>query len=386
VIIGAGIMGSAAAYHLALDGRRVLVLEQFQIGHTRGSSHGGSRIIRYTHDNIDYTQWMPATFELWRALEVESGERLLQLTGGLYIGLESDPFLCGAQKALSALQIPYSVMTAPEASRFYPQFRFHPEWIVLSQEQSGILAATHCVKTLIKQAIRRGAYLLEHATVYEIIPQADGVRIRYTHKGTSETVYADQAIITAGPWAQRLLKPLLCVPLPLKSTHQQIAYFRVEKPQMYAIGCCPVYIFFNCGPGLYGFPIFEYPGHIKIALELLDTVIDPDQEPVINQGALSELKHLVAELLIGVSPQPVKVESCRYTETPTRDFIIDRHPNHPQILFATGFSGRGFKHAIAIGRLLADLAASSPGAYQSNFWLSGFALQSAKTKLDRDVE
>ena len=92
VVIGAGAMGSATAYHLAKDGRNVLLLEQFHIGHRRGSSHGGSRIIRYTHEDREFARWMPATFALWRQLEQESGEQLFQLTGGLYLGLPNDPF------------------------------------------------------------------------------------------------------------------------------------------------------------------------------------------------------------------------------------------------------------------------------------------------------
>src|SRR3954463_12655754 len=93
IVIGAGVMGSATAYHLAKAGRRVLLLEQFQIGHPHGSSHGGSRIIRYTHEDLAFAQWMPATFALWRELEQESGQLLMQLTNGLYFGLADDPFL-----------------------------------------------------------------------------------------------------------------------------------------------------------------------------------------------------------------------------------------------------------------------------------------------------
>ena len=109
-------------------------------------------------------------------------------------------------------------------------------------------------------------------------------------------------------------------------------------------------------------------------MELVDTPVEPDAVGVVDQEVLAQLSASVADLLVGVNPQPVLVETCRYTETPTRDFIIDRHPHHPQILFAAGFSGRGFKHAIAIGRLLADLAQSEPGVYTSEFWLPSFAL------------
>jgi glycine/D-amino acid oxidase-like deaminating enzyme len=180
-------------------------------------------------------------------------------------------------------------------------------------------------------------------------------------------------VITAGPWASRLLTPLLGQPLPLKVTHQQVAYFPVQDPALYAVGRCPLYIF-TAIPHFYGFPIFEKPGHIKIGLELLDSVIDPDGPRAVDAAAVDELSDAVNEFMMGLAPRPSQVDLCLYTETPTRDFIIDRHPQHPQILFAAGFSGRGFKFAIGMGRLLADLAGSAPGQYNSEFWLPRFAL------------
>ncbi len=375
VIVGAGAMGSATAYHLAQSGQRVLLLEQFQVAHTRGSSHGGSRIIRYAHDSVDYTRWMPATYALWRALEAESGEALMRITGGLHIGLESDPFLHDAQQVLDTLQIPYSLLSVNEVNRQFPQFRLADHWKILWQEQTGILAASRCVQTLVAQARRHGAHLVENARVQEVLPTGNGVTVYYWQNGTLESVSADRAILTAGPWAQKLLQPLLGKALPLQPTHQQVAYFRVEKPEYFTPERCPVYVFFDSGPGLYGFPIFEHPGYVKVATELIDTKIDPDQELTIDPVALAALASMVAETLVGVEARPAWAECCRYTETPTRDFIIDRHPDYPQVLFAAGFSGRGFKHSIAIGRLLADLAAGEPGEYKSEFWLPRFALK-----------
>jgi monomeric sarcosine oxidase len=373
VVVGAGAMGTASAYHLAGDGRRVLLLEQFTMGHTHGSSHGGSRIIRYTHAHEDYTSIMPAVFAHWRQLEQESGVPLLQMTGGLYIGPEDEPFLLGAQQALGTLGHPYRLLTPSQVTHDYPQFRLPSGWLALEQASSGILAASRCVETMARQAVQRGAQLQEQTQVRSITPASDGVVIQCSGPAGEETIYARQVVITAGPWAARLLRPLLAAPLPLKVTHQQVAYFPVLDPALYAVGRCPLYIF-SALPHFYGFPIFERPGHIKIGLELVNQVVDPDGPRAVNQAGVAELCAAVADRMVGLAPQPAQVDLCLYTETPSHDFIIDRHPEHPQILFAAGFSGRGFKFAIAIGRLLADLAASAPGEYPSEFWLPRFAL------------
>lgn len=373
IVIGAGAMGSATAYHLAQERKQVLLLEQFEIGHTYGSSHGGSRIIRYTHSDLDSTRVMPATFDLWRRLERESGESLLQMTGGLYIAPPHDSFLQGAQRALTALQHPYQLLSIDQMQREYPQFRLPTDWIALYQEHSGILAASRCVQTMVAQAARHGAEIRERTQVLTLQPTAEGVTVQLAGAAGEERIYARQAIITAGPWARRLLDPLIAYPLPLQPTHQQVAYFAVEHPELYAVGRCPLYIF-TADPHFYGFPIFELPGHVKVALELLNNATDPDGPRQVDQNAVRELSEVVASTLVGVNPTPARVEVCLYTETPNRDFIVDRHPEHPQILLGVGFSGRGFKFAIGIGRLLADLAQSAPGMYQSEFWLAKYAV------------
>jgi monomeric sarcosine oxidase len=373
IVVGAGVMGSATAYHLARDGRRVLLLEQFSVGHTRGSSHGGSRIIRYTHDTHDYARVMPATFALWRQLEQESAERLLQMTGGLYIGPTDDAFLRNAQQLLQDAQQPYRLFTPTDLQMVYPQFRLPAGWLALFQEQSGVLAANRCVQTLVRQAIRHGAALREHVQVQAVEPQGDGVTVSWTSQHGAETLYAPQAVITAGPWAKRLLAPLVAWPLPLQATHQQYAYFAVEQPAQYSVERCPIFMY-TADPYFYGFPSFERPGQVKLGIELEHTPTHPDQPRAVDAQVLDQLCTLVSHNMVGVNPSPVQVDLCLYTETPNRDFIIDRHPAHPQILIGAGFSGRGFKFAISVGRLLADLAQSPADAYNSEFWLPRFAI------------
>ena len=371
IVIGAGGMGSAAAYHLAKDGRRVLLLEQFHLGHTRGSSHGGSRITRYTHPHVDDARVIPATYELWRTLEAESGATLLKMTGGLYFAPADDPFMIDSQRALNTFNFPYRLLSQTEQQVEFPQFQLPKDWIALYQADSGILAASACVAALAKGAVAYGATLREETPVRSVTPQGDGVVV--TTAG-GETFSAQQAIIAAGPWASTFLRPLLEWSIPLQVTHQQVAYFRVENEALYAADRCPVYIF-AAEPHCYGFPIWEKPGHIKVALEMHNSTTDPDQPRPADAANIAALSAIIAQHFQGVDPTPQQVDTCLYTETANRDFVIDRHPDHPQILFAAGFSGRGFKFTIGIGRLLADLAAGAPGNYNSHFWMERYAIK-----------
>ncbi|MEX1019925.1 MAG: N-methyl-L-tryptophan oxidase [Litorilinea sp.] len=377
IVVGGGGIGCAAAYHLAKDGGKVLLLEQFEIGHTRGSSHGGSRIIRYTHDTTAYAQQMPQTFALWRQLERESGEALLQMSGGLYMGPVDQPFLVGAQAALAALDFPFRVYTPGELAAVYPQFRLPAAWIALEQAHTGMLAASRCVATLARQAVEHGATLYTHTRVTALTPGAaadGGVTVTTAGPGGTRTFTAAQVVICAGPWASRFLSEWLPQPPTLRVTHQQVAYYPAPEPAAYAPGRFPVFL--CAGENfIYGLPAWERAGAIKVALEQEARTIDPEQpDRPIDTHLLESLNQAVAYYLPAIDPTPVHVDTCLYTETPTRDFIIDRLPGCPQAVIAAGFSGRGFKHTIAIGRLLADMIQSGPGPVQSDFWLDAYRL------------
>jgi monomeric sarcosine oxidase len=370
IVIGAGGVGSAAAYHCARDGKNVLLIEQFTVGHTRGSSHGGSRIIRYTHDKLEHADQMPATFDLWFELEQESGARLLTMTGGLYLAPEGERWLTKAVEILQELNFPHRILRGEEFQHAYPQFNLPPNWIGVEQEHSGILAASRCVAVMVSQAVQHGATVRELSPVAGIAPEQEGVVVRME---SGETFNADRVIVCAGPWASRFLGKLVDWQVPLRVTPQQVAYFPVNEPAAFANGRFPLFIVTH-DPHFYGFPIHERPGAIKIALENNEGVVNPDDPREVNQPLLAELRRVVGETMRGVETTPVHVEPCLYTETPTRDFIIDRHPDYPQIVFGAGFSGRGFKHTIAVGRLLADLAQSDAGDYRSKFWRDSYRL------------
>jgi glycine/D-amino acid oxidase-like deaminating enzyme len=86
VVIGAGLAGSAAAWALARRGRSVVVLEAFQPGHRRGSSHGSARIFRRAYLDALYVRLTGEAHRLWQQLADEAGEELIRTTGGIDFG------------------------------------------------------------------------------------------------------------------------------------------------------------------------------------------------------------------------------------------------------------------------------------------------------------
>ena len=234
------------------------------------------------------------------------------------------------------------------------------------------------METLAAQAVKRGAVLREKSRVLSVQPDGVGVRVEIDGPTGRQMVLADQAVLAAGPWTGRFLDSLgitAAYAAPLRVTHQQLVYLAVERAahSLFAPKRCPVYIGLPM-PYFYGFPIWERPGHLKIGREMDGPAIDPDGERNVDSNAVAEVEAWAGETLFGVIPKAVSTEKCLYTLSPDGHFLIDRHPDFPQILLAAGFSGRGFKFVVTTGRLLADLAATSPGDYSSPLWRETFRI------------
>src|SRR3954447_554568 len=114
-------MGSAAAQHLAARGARVLGIEQFTPPHDRGSSHGGTRMIRQAYwESPDYIPLVLRAYELWKKLERDASANLLTITGGLIVGSPEGQLVRGGVAAARAYGIPHSVLAPAEIRHRFP--------------------------------------------------------------------------------------------------------------------------------------------------------------------------------------------------------------------------------------------------------------------------
>lgn len=352
IVIGAGVMGGAAAYHLARRGRRVLLLEQFPIGHERGSSHGHSRIFRLAYDEPDYLRLARAAYPLWRELEADTGAELLRLTGGLDFADAGSPALAATRDTLAAAGVPFEEVDHLAAAERLPQFAFSAGVAGLYTPTSGILDASACVAALAEGARRHGATLRDEEPATEIRPTSGGVEV-----STAAGAYAaDRLVVTAGSWARPLLRQL-GLDLPLTVTKEQFAFFRPLRPELFEPERCPIFIHHIEGaPSMYGFPMAGLPG-VKAAFHNAGPTIAPEGEGrEVEPGPLAELHAHVARWLPLAAGEIMHAQTCRYTNTPDHEFIIDRHPEHAQIVIGSPCSGHGFKFGIVVGSILADLA------------------------------
>ncbi|MEQ8768277.1 MAG: N-methyl-L-tryptophan oxidase [Planctomycetota bacterium] len=366
IIIGAGVIGSSAAWRFARRGHRVLLLEQHTLGHDRGSSHGESRIIRLSYDEPLYTERMPRAYELWGELERASEKNLVHTIGGVDLGSSDVPSWRATRDTLEQFEITFEELDRDALSKRFPQFRTDENESALWQAETGILPATLCVRTLIEAAMDRGAKVREQCRVQEI--SADGDRVQVTVNG--ETIEAGHLVVAAGGWSGPLLERL-GLKLPLEVTEEFVAYFRPNDPSDYQPERFPVFIRHE-EEFVYGFPIFDRP-LVKVALHHAGEKTTAEGRIFeADIDVLDRLEAWVEARLPGLLPAAVDVETCLYTNTPDRDFIVDRHPDHERLLIAAGFSGHGFKFGPWIGEALVDMVEGGSGAPHERFRIHRF--------------
>jgi sarcosine oxidase len=353
VVVGLGVMGSAALHELARRGRRVLGIERFTPGHDRGSSHGATRIIRLGYfEHPSYVPLLRRAYTLWRELEQAAGRRLLHITGIAEMGPPDGALVRGTLASAQLHALPHELLTAAELMRRFPAFRLPPHHVAVVQPDGGFLEAEPSLHALLGLAKNAGAQIRTGETVLTIEPHGDGVRI-VTDQGPVE---AGMAIVAAGPWLKSLLPDF---PAPIRATRQVMGWFAPVEPTLVAPGQLPVFLIESAHGIHYGFPPFGDAG-VKVAKHHhRDESVDP-QSYDRNVSAADEqlIRAAVAEHLPAANGRLLAAQTCLYTMMPDDDFLIDRLPGCPQVIVASPCSGHGFKFAPVIGEILADLAIS----------------------------
>ena len=352
IVIGAGGMGSATACHLAKSGANVLVLEQFQRGHTFGSSHGETRIIRFFYDKPFYTELMKTAYAEWRDLESVSGKSLLFITGSVGIGAKGNPYGRATRQSLDAAGVESEWWDAAQLAERFPQFRLADDMEILYQKDTGFLRAAECVSTHLQLAEQHGATIREETKVTNIDWQADVPTVRTENS----QFHGRKVVVTAGAWAGALLAELN---LPLTVTKQQVCYYQPTDSKRFQPDRFPVFTEVTPdGEFIYAIPAFgsfDKGGGVKIARHGKGQVISPDTpERTPDADYIAHIDAYVQERLPELG-KTTHTEVCLYTETPDEDFIIDAHPHCPDLLIAAGFSGHGFKFCALVGRIMSEL-------------------------------
>ncbi|QDV92346.1 Monomeric sarcosine oxidase [Phycisphaerae bacterium RAS2] len=388
MVLGVGAMGAAACYHLAQRGLRVVGLEQFDLCHDRGSSHGRSRVFRKAYfEDPRYVPLLHEAYAAWGRLEQETGQTLLNFVGCLNIGRADHPCLRGVRASVTQHGLAHEVLSAEEVRRRHPAFEPPPDHVAVYEADAGYLCPEDCVRAMADRARRAGAELRERTVVRSwraLKPAgAGGAAVRVeTDDGA---IVAGALVITAGAWLPSIAAEL---GLPLTVERQVQAWFTPKEPARFAPGTMPVFIHFldgdvntasasaaNLSGAFYGIPdhgqgvkIARHHGGTATTADTVDRAAHPADEADIR-------RYIRAHMPTADGPlRDAKV--CLYTNTPDDHFVIDRHPSHENVFLAGGFSGHGFKFAPVVGEALADLVTTGHSRLPGELFAMGrFAMR-----------
>jgi sarcosine oxidase len=354
IVIGLGGMGSAAAHHLARRGARVLGFDQHGPAHDRGSSHGGSRIIRQAYfEDPAYVPLLLRSYELWNQLERDSGADLVSLTGGLVLGRPESRAVRGTLRSAQQWGLSHEVLSAGDIKRRFPTFTPNQNEIAVYEPGAGFAHPEATVAAQLALAAHHGADLHFNYPVRGWEAFGGGVRV-HTAEGAHT---AERLIVCPGAWAPDLLSDL---GVGFRVERQVQYWFQPRDIAPFHPDEHPVYIWEDPdGVQIYGFPAQDGPeGGAKVAFFRRGVQCTPDDiDRTVYEAEVNGISDHLRGTLPDLPHQFLRAATCMYTTTRDEHFILAHHPEHPQVTVACGFSGHGFKFVPVVGEVLADLAA-----------------------------
>jgi sarcosine oxidase len=351
IVLGVGGMGSAAVYHVARRGRKVLGIEQFSLAHDQGSSHGVNRIIRLAYaEHPSYVPLLRRAYELWRDLENGAGERLLFLTGGLDIGAPESAIFSGSVRSCEEHHLPHEILTAADVMRRYPGFRLPAEVRAVYQADGGFVLSERAILAHVRAAQALGGEVHACERVENWSPEGRGVVV-HTDRATYR---ADRLIITAGSWIGESVPALASLAV---CERQVLIWTQPLRPGLFELGAFPIFNMEVEEGRLYGFPVYGIPGfkfgrfhhrHEVAHPDLVNRRVDAEDERLLRQS--------IARYFPDANGPTMALKACLFTNTPDEHFVLDRHPEFEQVSIASPCSGHGYKFAGVVGEIMADFA------------------------------
>lgn len=363
-VIGAGVMGAAAAWRLAAKGLSVIVLESRQLLHKEGSSHGRTRILRKAYfENPAYVPMLQKSYKLWDTVQKHSSKPVMRQCGVLYFGPPGCELMAGTARSIEIHGIPHVRLSFEELKARYPLINYSAGDEGIFEPEAGYLYAENAVEAMADRAVGLGAMIYERAEVTGISSTGSMIHI----EGETADWEAGSLVLCAGSWTSSLLPDLQ---LPLKVTRQVVGWLKPAVPSHFFDSKMPVFAGEADGQFLYGIPCehLSQDALVKVACHAKGAEISPD-EPLAGADSvdLAVLKRQSERLFGNRLTEVQQTSVCKYTSTPDGHFILDRHPEMENVWIAAGFSGHGFKFAPVIGDILASWVNQEEVPYDLEF-------------------
>ena len=367
-VVGAGVFGAWTAHYLLSLGHSVTLIDAHGPAHSRASSGGESRMTRaaYGGDEL-YARMAHDSLTAWKALSTVSGLPIFHETGVLFFAAGEEPYIARAITTGRKLGFPTVAMNRAQMAHRFPMIDFTGVDIGVYEPTFGALMARRSVQTLVERFVRAGG---EYRTLAIAPPTSNAGTFSHIYSVAGAGVDADAFVFALGPWLGKLFPDL--VANRIFATRQEVFFFAPPAGGLiFQPGWMPGWADFNGGDLYYGFPDLEARG-VKFARDTHGPLVDPDtQSRRFSDEALAAVisfRDRRFPLLRGAPLTEARV--CQYENSSNGDFLIDRHPDHANVILVGGGSGHGFKHGPEVGRLAAALVSGTAPQTQPRFTLA----------------
>lgn len=356
IVLGLGGMGSAALAAISRRGIEVLGLDQEPAPHDRGSSHGGSRIIRRAYfEHADYVPLLEESFEGWTRLEQASGSTCFHRTGVLLVGSARSEIIESSRASADAHGVPVELLDPARMRRRFPQFAGDRGWSGLFEPDAGFVDPEAGVHAHLGEARRAGAVIRRPMKVLSI----DGDDHEAVIRTDREEIRTRRLVVAAGAWAASLLGDRL--PVGLVPHRKAMVWFEPMDSRACSSANMPAWLIDDgrtagCYYGVPTWPGQSPPIGVKVGFHGPGSRVEPDQVPEIESEVVERFSADLEDRLPGVFGRPLAAQACLYTMSPDQHFVVDRVPDRGSMIVLGGFSGHGYKFAPVIGEIAADLA------------------------------
>jgi sarcosine oxidase len=313
-------------------------------------------------EDAAYVPLVLRSYELWRALERETGDELLRITGVLSGGEENSEIISGTKRAAAQHDLSIEVLSRGEVGKRYPGVKLLENEVALFEPDGGVLDPEGAVRAHLKTARAAGAELRFETAMQSWEANGEGVQV---HLADGTHFSARTLVLSLGPWFKQTLETL---GVALRVQRNVQAWFSPNTDH-YDAGRFPAFLLDRAGlpAPLYGFPNFG--DGIKVAFHGLGEITTADK---IDRGVdmARDVAPIAGELerwMPGAATTFREAKPCMYSLTPDGNFVLDRHPAHSNVVLCGGFSGHGFKFAPVIGEIAAELALDGGSRHRIDF-------------------
>jgi len=352
IVIGGGTMGTSAAWALAREGHRAIVLEQFSHVHSFGSHGGKTRIFRHNYaEGEQYVPWALEADLLWSELqERHPHEQFMFRCGGLDISAPEGSRPEHSRASAEAYGLEYEWLTGTDINERFPAWNLPADWKGCYEPTAGFLVVSPALKAMAAELVAAGSEIRTEETVLSWNESLHGVTVE-TDKGTYA---ADKLIVTGGAWNGSLLGDL---GLPLEVRRKPVFWFEAEDDSLYSPDRFPVFVADLIPDEFYGLPIHHDPG-VKCGIHSGGHIVNAEaiDRSIHDEDLTPSYKSFIQQRFNGLHAKVVDATVCMYTMTPDEHFLIDRYPGKERVIYAAGFSGHGFKFTPVVGEYLATHA------------------------------